>query len=100
MAAALAERDVTVISGMAAGIDTEAHTAALDAGGRTIAVMGTGIDGVYPAENRALSERISESGPLLSRPSHVNVAPGSYQQRQWTILASVLDNTREWAMPV
>jgi DNA processing protein len=67
MAAALAERGVTVISGMAAGIDTEAHSAALDSGGRTIAVMGTGIDRIYPAENAALSERIRESGALLSQ---------------------------------
>jgi DNA processing protein len=67
MAAALAEREVTVISGLAAGIDSEAHEAALDAGGRTIAVMGTGIDGVYPKGNEALAERIEEHGALLSQ---------------------------------
>lgn len=67
MAAALTERGVTVISGMAAGIDTEAHTAALDSGGRTIAVMGTGIDRVYPKESAGLADRIASNGALLSQ---------------------------------
>lgn len=67
LARELAERGVTVISGMAAGVDTVAHEAALAAGGRTVAVMGTGIDKVYPAANRDLSRRISERGALISQ---------------------------------
>ncbi|GAA2701285.1 DNA-processing protein DprA [Nonomuraea recticatena] len=67
MAALLAERSVTVVSGLARGIDTAAHTAALEAGGRTIAVVGTGILRCYPAENRALAERITERGAVVSQ---------------------------------
>lgn len=65
MAQQLVEKGVTVVSGLAAGIDTAAHTATLDAAGRTIAVIGTGITRTYPKENRALAERIVEQGGVL-----------------------------------
>lgn len=58
---------VTVISGLARGIDTEAHTATLEAGGRTIAVVGTGILHTYPKENSALAERITQRGAIVSQ---------------------------------
>jgi DNA processing protein len=63
----LAGRGVTVISGLARGIDAAAHQAALDGGGRTIAVLGTGITKCYPAENRGLAEEITEAGALVSQ---------------------------------
>jgi DNA processing protein len=67
LARALAGEKVTVLSGLARGIDTAAHTATLEAGGRTIAVMGTGIRTVYPAENADLAARIAETGVLVSQ---------------------------------
>ncbi len=62
----LALNGVTVISGLARGVDAVAHSSALQAGGRTIAVLGNGVDVVYPPEHRKLSEEIMKSGALIS----------------------------------
>jgi DNA processing protein len=67
MAGLLAEHGVTVLSGLAKGIDTAAHEETLAQGGRTIAVLGTGILRCYPKENSELAERIVQSGALVSQ---------------------------------
>ncbi len=66
LCAFLAANGVTVISGLARGVDAVAHSSALKAGGRTIAVLGSGVDYVYPSENRGLAEKIMACGALVS----------------------------------
>jgi len=66
LAAGLAASGLTIVSGLARGIDGVAHEAALEAGGRTLAVLGSGVDRIYPAEHRNLARAISQSGAVLS----------------------------------
>lgn len=66
LVADLVAHGMTIVSGLARGTDTAAHHAALERGGRTIAVLGNGVDVVYPAENRKLTEQIVERGAVIS----------------------------------
>ena len=78
----LAQRSVTVVSGLARGIDTSAHRGALEAGGRTIAVMGNGLSIVYPATNSNLAEKIEASGALVSEfPMAAKPKPRNFPRR-------------------
>jgi len=81
LAGGLARAGVTIVSGMASGVDTEAHRACLEAGGRTLAVLGSGVDVIYPPQNARLAAEIVERGAILSdyalgtKPDGVNFPP-------------------------
>src|SRR5258705_9011184 len=81
----LAERGVTIVSGLAGGIDPAAHRGALAAGGRTIAVLGCGLDVVYPPENVALARTIEAHGAVVSQfAAGVPALPGPFPRRNRT----------------
>ncbi|MEA2272830.1 MAG: processing protein [Solirubrobacteraceae bacterium] len=81
LARGLAAAGVTVVSGMAMGIDSAAHSGALDGGGATIAVLGSGADVVYPSRKRALHRRIVEEGAVVSE------FPPRFTPRRWSFPA-------------
>jgi len=72
LASYLASNGITVISGLARGVDAIAHQTALKAGGRTIGVLGSGVDKIYPPEHRQLAEKMIEQGAIIS-----DYAPGT-----------------------
>lgn len=78
LAGELAGRGWVIVSGLAQGIDAEAHRAALDAGGRTVAVMGTGPERTYPGEHRSLRARLEKSGCCVTE-----IAPGFGGGGRW-----------------
>jgi len=87
----LAARGVTIVSGFARGIDSAAHRAALEAGGRTVAVLGCGIDVTYPPENRRLADEVAARGALVTQ-FPPGTAPLAYHfpTRNRTLAALVL----------
>jgi DNA processing protein len=91
LASDLAARGVTVVSGLARGIDTAAHRSALAAGGRTLAVLGCGVDVVYPPENAPLARTIESRGAILSQfPPGMPALAGHFPARNRTLAGLAL----------
>jgi DNA processing protein len=87
----LAARGVTIVSGFARGIDSAAHRAALEAGGRTVAVLGCGIDVAYPPENRRLADEVAARGALVTQfPPGTAPLPYHFPTRNRTLAALAL----------
>jgi DNA processing protein len=85
---ALVASGIAVVSGAAHGIDAAAHRGALQAAGRTVAVLGSGIDVVYPASSRGLLERISDSGTIVSEyPPTMPAGPQHFPARNRIVVA-------------
>lgn len=83
----LAGHGVTIVSGLARGIDSIAHRAALDAGGRTLAVLGSGLDIIYPPENTGLAQEIIKNGALISQfPKGTKPFPNNFLARNETVV--------------
>lgn len=100
VAIALSANNYTVVSGLAAGVDTAAHTATMKAGGRTIAVVGTPVNKYYPKENRALQDKVAEGHLLVSQfPFQQPTSPYNFPQRNFTMcglsLATVIVEASE-----
>jgi DNA processing protein len=93
LAKELVKAGVVVVSGLAKGVDTAALIAAIEAGGRTIAVIGTPINRVYPAENKRLQEKIYREHLLVSQfPAHTRVFPSNFPERN-KLMAAISDAT-------
>lgn len=87
-AKSLSESDFTIVSGFAAGIDTAAHQGALQGSGRTVGVLGTGIDRIYPARNKEMAHQMVKTGLLISEfPLGMQPLAGNFPRRNRIIAA-------------
>lgn len=82
LASSLARAGLTIVSGLARGIDSAAHHGALEAGGRTLAVLPAGLNNIYPSENKELAFDISQNGALITEsPSTTAISRGAFPRR-------------------